>query len=111
MEKNERNDLILSLHNQGESIKAIADKLGMSKGGVHKVLNGVLVKDYDVVVDEKKTTDIVSDKYPRGSVLGSFVGLKRIGVNEYVDEKTGEVVMVRFNKATLVGGFGTFSVI
>ena len=103
-EKELRNKKILDLHNQGKSIAAIANETGLSKGGIHKIISGFILKGdspkKDVVVEVKLSG--TEEKFV------SFVGYDRIDVNQYAHKGTGEVVSVAFVKAKKAGEFGYF---
>lgn len=103
-EKDLRNKKILDLHNQDNSVQAIAKEMGMSKGGVHKILSISIIKGdvpkKDVVVKVKLTGE--------EERLTSFVGYERTDVNQYAYKDSGEIVNVVFVKAKKEGEFGYF---
>ena len=103
MEIEVRDKKILDLNNSGKSIREIAKELNVGKTTVSRVLNGALVKE---VIPSKKVVKVeVKGTEER---ISSFSGLTRTDVNEYLDEKTGEVIRVVFVKATEPGGFVYF---
>ena len=104
VDKDLRDKRILELHNEGKSISEIMPIVGMSKGGIHKVLSSFLNKGE--LPDKKKVIDVKINGDEE--VITSFNGLTRIDVNEYVDDKTGEVIRITFVKATVPGEFGKF---
>lgn len=104
LDKDLRDKRILELHNEGKSISEIMPLVGMSKGGIHKVLSSFLNKGE--LPDKKKVVDVKVDGDEE--MVTSFVGLTRINVNEYVNEKTSEVIRVAFVKSTVPGEFGKF---
>lgn len=104
VEKELRNKKILDLHNEGKSISEIVDLVGMSKGGIHKVLSSFL--DKADIPNKKNVVEVKVDGDEE--VIASFIGLTRLNVNEYVNEKTSEVIRVAFIKSTVPGEFGKF---
>lgn len=103
-EKELRNKKILDLHNQGKSIAAIAKETGLSKGGIHKIISGFILKG-----DSPKKESVVEVKLSGTEErFTSFVGYDRIDVNQYAHKDTGEVVTVAFVKAKKAGEFGYF---
>lgn len=98
-----RDRKILDLHNSGESMEAIAKEVGISKTGVHKILQKSLMNG-DIspkeVVDVKLTGK--EEKFT------SFVGFERVNVNEYAHKESGEVVRVAYVKAKSPDEFGYF---
>jgi hypothetical protein len=103
-EKDLRNKRIIDLHNSGSTIQDIVDAVGMSKGGVHKVLSnhigGSEVAPKKVSVKVKLTGD--------EEVFNNFSGWARTDVNQYAHKETGEVVNLAFIPADSVDGFGKF---
>lgn len=102
-EKDLRNKKILDLHNSGSTIKEIIEATGMSKSGIYKVI-GSVIKEGSAPGKEVAKVDLSGDE----EVIASFNGLTRINVNEYADDKTGEVLRITFVKSTVPGGFGKF---
>jgi transposase len=104
-EKDLRDQRIKNLNNEGKSIAEIAKEIGMSKGGVHKVLGKFLLKG-DVAPKKEKVVEVkISGTEER---FDSFVGWTRLGVNEYVNFNTGEVIRVAYVKAKSDKEFGYF---
>jgi transposase len=104
-EKDLRDQRIKNLNNEGKSIAEIAKEIGMSKGGVHKVLGKFLLKG-DVAPKKENVVEVkISGTEER---FDSFVGWTRLGVNEYVNEKTSEVIRVAYVKAKSDKEFGYF---
>ena len=99
MNKEERNTRIIELHNEGQSINSISLAIGMSKGGVHKVISSVIVP---------QDNDPIKPTVKGGKLISSFVGWTRITVNQYVNKETAEVISVKFNKAVKSDKYGTF---
>jgi len=109
MTKEERNLEILAMHNGSKSVREIAEKMNIGKSAVHKVLQSMLGVEPDVEVSQKDEVKMVSEKKTTakksdvvdvpGERFGSFVGWSRIGVNEYANDKSGEVIRVRFVSA------------
>ena len=104
MEKEERNKRIMELNNDNKSIRFIANELGISKTTVTSVLNSVIGVD---IPDNKKKAVAVKLKGTEERFT-SFVGWNRMNVNEYANEKTGEVIRVAYVKADKKGEFGYF---
>ena len=103
LEKDLRNKKIIDLHNSGATIKEITDATGMSKSGIYKVIGSIIKKEE---IPSKKVIEVkIKGTEER---ITSFSGLVRTNVNEYANEKTGEVIRVAFVKATEPGGFGYF---
>lgn len=102
-EKDLRNKKILDLHNSGSTIKEIIEATGMSKSGIYKVI-GSVIKEGSAPRKEVVEVDLSGDE----EVITSFIGLTRLNVNEYVNEKTSEVIRVTFIKSTVPGEFGKF---
>ena len=102
-EKDLRNKKIVDMHNSGATIKDIAKAVGMSNGGIHKVLNSVILKPE--IAPKEQTVEVkLTGSEERFS---SFVGYERTNVNEYAHKESGEVVRVAFVKGK-DGGFGYF---
>ena len=103
MEKEERNKRIIELNNEDKSIRFIANELGISKTTVTSVLNTVIG---DKTPNKKKVAKVklkgTEERFT------SFVGWNRLNVNEYVNEKTGEVIRVACVKAKSPDEFGYF---
>jgi orotate phosphoribosyltransferase-like protein len=95
--------MILDLNNSGKSIREIAKELNIGKTTVSRVLNGALVKE---LVPPKKVSEVkIKGTEER---ITSFSGLVRTNVNEYANEKTGEIIRVAYVKAKSVNEFGYF---
>jgi len=105
IDKDLRDKKIKDLNNEGKSIAQIATEVGMSKGGIHKVLGKFLVKGD--VAPKKENTAAIKLKGTEER-FESFVGWNRLDVNEYANEKTGEVIRVAYVKADKKGEFGYF---
>lgn len=103
-EKEFRNKRILDMHNSGATIKEIGREVKMSDGGVHKVLNSVIIKS-EIAPKEPVIEVKLSGNEER---FNSFVGYERTNVNQYAHKETGEVVNVVFVKAKKQGEFGYF---
>jgi hypothetical protein len=103
-EKELRNKRIIDLHNEGKTIQQIVDVVGMSKGGVHKVLQSVLLSGEIAPKEPIKNIEIKGDE----ERFDNFTGWTRTNVNEYVNEKSGEVVRIAFVKAKSKDEFGYF---
>ena len=103
LEKDLRNKKILDLQNEGKSIGEISNIMGMSKGGIHKILSKFLIKE-EIPSKEVIEVKITGEE----KKFESFVGWKRVNVNEYANEKTGEIVRVAYVKAKSPDEFGYF---
>lgn len=105
IDKDLRDRRIMDLNNSGKSIAQIAEEVGMSKGGVHKVLSKFLIKG-EVVSKKEEVVELkVTGKEEKVSTL---VGWKRLDVNEYVNEKTGEIMRIKWVRAKNPNEFGYF---
>jgi len=104
MEIELRDKKILDLNNSGKSIREIAKEMNIGKSTVSRVLSSVLAKD--LIPDKKKAVEI--DLNGSEEKITSFSGLTRTNVNEYLDEKTGEIIRVAFVKAKNADEFGYF---
>lgn len=103
MDIESRDKRILDLNNSGKSIREIAKEFNIGKTTVSRILSSALVKE---LVPAKKVVEVkIKGTEER---ITSFSGLVRTNVNEYANEKTGEVIRVAFVKATEPGGFGYF---
>jgi transposase len=105
IDKDLRDRRIMDLNNSGKSIAQIAEEVGMSKGGVHKVLSKFLIKG-EVVSKKEEVVELeITGEEEKVSTL---VGWKRLDVNEYVNEKTGEIMRIKWVKAKSSTEFGYF---
>jgi transposase len=92
------------LNNENKSIRFIANELGISKTTVTSVLNSVIGVD---IPDNKKKPVPVKLK-GNEERFTSFAGWTRLGVNEHVNDKTGEVIRIAWIKAKSPEDFGYF---
>ena len=112
-QKEKRNAEIVKLHNSGLSTQQIADKVGLSKAGVYKVINLHLeaVKSRTVVATQDKA-EPTKQTEPASTVTGkritNFGEYQRIDVNKYAHKSTGEIITVKFVPATVRGQCGYF---
>ena len=112
-QKEKRNAEIIKLHNSGLSTQQIADKVGLSKAGVYKVINLHLeaVKSNTVVATQDKA-EPTKQTEPAATVTGkritNFGEYQRIDVNKYARKSTGEIITVKFVPATVRGQCGYF---
>ncbi len=112
-QKEKRNAEIINLHNSGLSTQQIADKIGLSKAGVYKVINLHLeaVKSKTVVATQDKA-EPTKQTEPASTVTGkritNFGEYQRINVNKYAHKSTGEIITVKFVPATVRGQCGYF---
>ena len=103
-DKEIRNKRIIDMHNGGSTIQEIVDAVGMSKGGVHKVLNSHLLIPE---IAPKKVT-IKVNLTGKEEEFNNFSGWARTDVNQYAHKETGEVVNLVFIPADNIDGFGKF---
>lgn len=104
--KIERNENVVKLHNEGQTVRYISETIGISKSAVHKIITAhleVIEVDSDVIVGYS-----VTSKSEAGRVFDSFVGWLRIAPNQYSNKDTGEVLNVIFVPSATAGGFGRF---
>lgn len=112
-QKEKRNAEIINLHNSGLSTQQIADKVGLSKAGVYKVINLHLeaVKSKTVVATQDKA-EPTKQTEPASTVTGkritNFGEYQRIDVNKYAHKSTGEIITVKFVPATVRDQCGYF---
>ena len=112
-QKEKRNAEIINLHNSGLSTQQIADKVGLSKAGVYKVINLHLeaVKSQTVVATQDKA-EPTKQTEPASTVTGkritNFGEYQRIDVNKYAHKSTGEIITVKFIPATPPNKHGYF---
>ena len=116
-QKEKRNAEIIKLHNSGLSTQQIADKVGLSKAGVYKVINLHLeaVKSKTVVATQDKA-EPTKQTEPASTVTGkritNFGEYQYTGnCNEYAYKQTGEVVKVKFVKAQHPNKHGHFEIV
>lgn len=103
MEIELRDKRILDLNNLGKSIRDIAKELNIGKTTVSRVLSSALIKEE---LPGKKIVEVKIEGTEER--ITSFSGLVRTNVNEYVNEKTGEVIRVVFVKSKSADEFGYF---
>ena len=112
-QKEKRNAEIINLHNSGLSTQQIADKVGLSKAGVYKVINLHLeaVKSKTVVATQDKA-EPTKQTEPASTVTGkritNFGEYQRIDVNKYAHKSTGEIITVKFIPAKAPDKCGHF---
>jgi hypothetical protein len=103
-DKEIRNKRIIDMHNGGSTIQDIVAAVGMSKGGVHKVLSnhigGSEVAPKKVSIKVKLTGN--------EEVFNNFSGWARTDVNQYAHKDTGEIVNLAFIPADSIDGYGIF---
>ena len=117
-QKEKRNQEIIKLHNSGLSTQQIADKVGLSKAGVYKVINSHLeaVKSQPAATppaeNETPSAQTTKPKEPAATVTGkkitNFGEYQRIDVNKYAHKSTGEIITVKFVPATVRDQCGYF---
>lgn len=104
MTKEERNKKIIDLHNEGKTIQEIATTIGMSKGGIHKVL-GEHINVGDIA--PKKPTAKVK-LIGNEERFTNFSGWVRTDVNTYCSKDTGEIVNLVYVPSKTVEDYGYF---
>lgn len=102
MEKENRNERILEMHNEGKTVRQISDAVKLSIGGVHKVLSSVL--DKVDIMPKIPTKVVLSGNEERFTNFGGWI---RTNVNEYTHKETGEVVYIAFVRGKK-GEYGYF---
>lgn len=105
MEKDLRDRKVMDLYNSGKSIRTISTELCIGKSTVSNVINKHLGIGEFASKSERTIEVNISGKEER---FTSFVGWNRLNVNEYANEKTGEVIRVAWVKAKSVDEFGYF---
>lgn len=98
-----RNDLIVRMHNEGQSVRAISEVVKLSIAGVHKILASVI--DKADVMPKIPTKVKLTGNEERFTNFGSYI---RTNVNEYTHKETGEIVNIVFVSAKEKGGYGYF---
>jgi hypothetical protein len=101
--KDERKELIIAMHNKGNTVRQISDATGLSKSGVHKVLTS-----YIESIAVEKTVDNVKSNVEAGKIFSSFVGWVRLSANKYSNKDTGEIVNVKYVPSNNVTQYGHF---
>lgn len=86
-----RNDLIVRMHNEGHSVRAISDVVKMSISGVHKILASIIEKA-DVMPKIPSKVKLNGNE-ERFTNFGSYI---RTNVNEYCHKETNEVIYLAF---------------
>ena len=94
MTKNERNEAIVSMYNNGKTERQISDEMKLSKTAVHAVISKH--------IEPTSTTTTT-----KGVSFTSFVGWLRTAKNVYSNKETGETVNIKFVKG-VNGSCGTF---
>jgi len=117
-QKEKRNAEIIKLHNSGLSTQQIADKVGLSKAGVYKVINSYLeaVKSQtDAMPQAENETPAAQTTKPIEPAttvtfkrITNFGEYQRIDVNKYAHKSTGEIITVKFVPATAPDQCGHF---
>jgi predicted transcriptional regulator len=101
--KTQRNNEVLKAHNEGQTVRQIADHFGISKSAVHKIISAVIVKENEPLKELIKP--VLTGNEVR---IASFVGFQRVAPNEYVNKDTSELIKVAFIKATKPNQYGYF---
>lgn len=111
-QKEKRNQLIIQLHNDGLSTQKIADKVGISKAAVYKVVTAYL----DTVKDDAKPKQAKAKQSAQASTginsgqrITNFGEFEYTGnTNEYAHKQTGQVITVKFIPAKAPDKCGHF---
>jgi hypothetical protein len=111
-QKEKRNEEIIKLHNEGLSTQKIADKVGISKAAVYKVVTAYL----DTVKDDAKPKQAkVNKSSPASSFIETGKRITNFGefeytgnTNEYAHKQTGQVITVKFIPAKAPDKCGHF---
>ena len=110
--KEKRNSQIIQMHNEGLSTQKIADKVGISKAAVYKVVTAYLdtVKDDAKPKQAKvKQSDQASTGINSGQRITNFGEFEYTGnTNEYAHKKTAQVITVKFIPAKAPDKCGHF---
>lgn len=115
--KQKRNEAIIRLHNDGLSTQKIADKVGLSKAAVYKIITSHL-NNISVVGEmpfiRHTSKQRASDSKPKTNVIRitNFCEYQYNGVpNEYIHIDSGEVVKVRFVPISSTNNVGYFEIV
>jgi transcriptional regulator with XRE-family HTH domain len=95
MEKDVRNRKIVDLNNEGLSVREIAKQLNIGKSTVSNILNSVLIKNEKIPSKKVVEVKLKGDE----EKFTNFSGWSRLNVNEYANDKTGEVIRIAFVRA------------
>lgn len=106
MNTNDKQKLIIDLHNQGLSIREIENKTNIPKSTVSRIISKHIeaIKPIETIQKEIIKPILKGDEVR----ITSFVGLQRIAPNEYLNKDTSEVLNVTFVKATNPNQYGYF---
>jgi hypothetical protein len=107
-DKQKRNKEIIKLHNSGLSSQQIADKVGLSKAGIYKIITdhiktipAATVPDITTNKPEPKQTAPALNVTKSIKQIFSFGDLLYTGrPNEYKHKQTNEIIKVKFNPAS-----------
>lgn len=107
MNTNDKQKLIIDLHNQGLSIREIETKTKISKSTVSRIISKHIetIKPNEPKLAKEVLKPIITGKEEK---ILSFVGLQSIGVNEYLNKDTSECIKVAFIKAIKPNECGYF---
>lgn len=95
-QKEKRNAEIVKLHNSGLSTQQIADKVGLSKAGVYKVINSHLESIKPEPKVEPAAKEIKTALTDIGQRITNFGEYQKTGLNQYTHKGTGKVINVKF---------------
>ncbi len=104
-DKDLRNQKILDMHNSDMSIGVIAKEFGMSKAGVHKIIQSFIKTGNDNIPPKEVVPVKLKGTEER---FTNFSGYERLDVNVYSHKETGEIVQVAFVKSKSKDEFGYF---
>jgi hypothetical protein len=108
--KEQRNKKVVSLHNEGKTVREIAELTGVSKTLVSNVITAHIEslknKPASIEVKPKQSEPAATSL---GKRIYNFGEYQYTGTpNEYAHKQTGEVIKVTFVKATTPSGCGHF---
>lgn len=120
-DKEQRNKRIIKMHNDGKTVREIAEAVGISKTLVNNVINAHIeslkVKPAPAVTENKlepvqKQTAPASNVTTSGKRISSFGEYKHTGTrNEYAHKETGEIITVKFVQAKAPEQCGHFETV
>lgn len=120
-QKEKRNHEIIKLHNSGLSTQQIADKVGLSKAGVYKVVNAHLEAVKLSTASTPQPTRQTPTPKPantsapastdKGKRITNFGEYQRIDVNQYAHKSSGEIIRVKFVPAAASDKCGHFETV
>ena len=98
------NETIIRMHNLGSTFRQISEETKFSKSKVHRIIAAHL----EATQSNELPNIEIKQTVPSGNIFSSFVGWLRIGLNQYSNKDTGEVVSVKFVPAGNASKCGHF---